>query len=198
MKSSRKPETNVMFSKGEWGYVGTGSRGTQRLTSHNKKNTTRMFVAGEYIPKSHPNHVPGRFTSWKAVKYPTVYVKPEPIDPILLKLRKQDKAIYAESDNKQSILTEGFVYVMTHPKLGTWSKVGHSRDPQRRLSGYNTGCPYREYVLHGFEFFSDRKKVEKDIHSILENEGLMRQGEWFQCPPEYIIEKLRVLVNEEF
>ena len=201
MKNSKKPNTkNVVYRNGEWLKGGRKDGGLRSLEVHNRANSTRMWVAGEYITKDHSDYIPGRYDSWEQVKYPEDYKKPEPVkpvDPLLDKLRKEDKAIYAESDNKQSLLTEGFVYVIIHPKFGVWSKVGHSRDPERRLSSYNTGCPKREYELVGYELAKDRMELEKKVHGVLEAEGFPRQGEWFNCPPEYALEIIRGTNEQE-
>jgi|TARA_R110000787_G_scaffold275767_1_gene384504 hypothetical protein len=109
------------------------------------------------------------------------------INPLVQKLRDEDRKIYEESDNKQSKLTPGFVYVMSHPLMSPWIKVGHSRDPDRRLSTYNTGCPKREYKLEGYEYFENRKEIEKNIHSRLDDEGIQRKSEWFNCSSDYVL-----------
>ena len=111
--------------------------------------------------------------------------------PMLNKIREEDKEIYAVSDNKQSALKQGFVYVLSHPKFSPWCKIGHSRDPERRLSTYNTGCPTRSYTLDGYEYFEDRVKIEEHIHNIVERDGYTRKGEWFNCPSQYVLDLLK-------
>ena len=112
------------------------------------------------------------------------------MNPLVQKLRDEDRKIYEESDNKQIKLKPGFVYVMSHPLMSPWIKVGHTRNPDRRLSNYNTGCPKREYKLEGYEYFEDRKEVEKNIHSRLGDEGIQRNSEWFNCPSQYVLDIL--------
>ena len=109
------------------------------------------------------------------------------VDPLIQKLREEDKKLYEISDNKQTKLTPGFVYVISHPLMSPWIKVGHSRDPDRRLSTYNTGCPKRAYKLEGYEYFEDRKVVENNIHSRLDKEGFSRKSEWFKCPSQHVL-----------
>ena len=111
--------------------------------------------------------------------------------PMLNKIREEDKEIYAVSDNKQSTLKQGFVYVLSHPKFSPWCKVGHSRDPERRLSTYNTGCPTRSYTLSGYEYFEDRISIEEHIHNMLERDGYPRKGEWFNCPSQHVLDMLK-------
>lgn len=109
---------------------------------------------------------------------------------LVQKLRDEDRKIYESSDNKQIKLKPGFVYVISHPLMSPWIKVGHSRDPDRRLSTYNTGCPKREYKLEGYQYFEDRKVVEGDIHLRLDQEGFPRKSEWFNCPSQYVLDIL--------
>tara|TARA_R110000751_G_scaffold246494_1_gene346426 strand:+ start:37 stop:693 length:657 start_codon:yes stop_codon:yes gene_type:complete len=112
------------------------------------------------------------------------------VDPLIQKLRDEDKKLYEISDNKQSLLIAGFVYVISHPKFSPWLKVGHSRDPERRLSGYNTGCPNREFKLEGYLYFENRKIAERNIHSLLEDQGFLKKGEWFNCSTKYVLDML--------
>ena len=63
--TGQKPiNKNTYFEDGQWWYAGAKSRREgerQSLESHVKKNKTRMFVDGEYIPKTHPLLKPGRY-----------------------------------------------------------------------------------------------------------------------------------------
>ena len=112
------------------------------------------------------------------------------VDPLIQSLREEDKKLYEVSDNKQTKLTPGFVYVVSHPLMSPWIKVGHSRDPDRRLSTYNTGCPKRSYKLEGYQYFEDRKAVEDDVHLRLDQEGFSRKSEWFNCSSQYVLDIL--------
>ena len=48
------------FEDGEWWYIRPNGK-RERVESHARKNTTRMFVNGKFIPKSHPLHKPGSY-----------------------------------------------------------------------------------------------------------------------------------------
>ena len=137
----------------------------------------------------HPDYNPDRHWSTLVSDFTSKSVKE--IHPMLNKIREEDKEIYAVSDNKQSALKQGFVYVLSHPKFSPWCKIGHSRDPERRLSTYNTGCPTRSYTLEGYEYFEDRVKIEEHIHNIVERDGYPRKGEWFNCPSQYVVDLLK-------
>ena len=152
-------------------------------TKRKYNKTRRSVVCSDGIKRqvvpSHPDYP--EYNTYEYIK------KLKNTNPLVQKLRDEDRKIYEESDNKQSKLTPGFVYVMSHPLMSPWIKIGHTRNPDRRLSTYNTGCPKREYKLEGYEYFEDRKEVENNIHSRLDDEGIQRKNEWFNCSSEYVL-----------
>ena len=75
--------------------------------------------------------------------------------------------------------------------------MGHSRDPERRLSHYNTGCPNREFKLEGYLYFKNRKIAERNVHYLLEDQGFHRKGEWFDCSAKYVIDMLGTIDDQE-
>ena len=201
MKSSNsKPNMrtdNCVFINGEWWYNGRADGRLRRIKSEEKNREKRMFVEGKYISKKDPRFVKGSYDSWEDVESLKKIKEAVVVDPRLLKIREEDKANYAESDNKYSKLKPGYVYVITNPAWPEDCKVGHSRQPDKRLSSFNTGSPNKDYKLEGSEHFEDRAVVEKYIHNLLEKEGIERkEGEWFVCSPEYILDKLKNLTPE--
>ena len=70
-KPSNVRNGEYVFEEGKWWYAGTkskqGKTERQTLESHERKNKTRMFVDGKYVPKSHPLHKPGRYTVGMAI-----------------------------------------------------------------------------------------------------------------------------------
>lgn len=87
--------------------------------------------------------------------------------------------------------TDGFVYIISHPKL-TGVKIGRAFDPLSRLRGYQTGCPQRAYELsYTSPYVADCPELERSVHDVLEADRL--EGEWFNVTPEFaaaIIEQL--------
>lgn len=75
----------------------------------------------------------------------------------------------------------GFVYVIDHPRLDG-VKVGRACNPEARLSGYQTGCPRREYRLRYAMYFEDCYTAEAEIHARLNAHQL--EGEWFAIHPD--------------
>ena len=60
---------NVVWLDDEWWYVGCKDGGKRKLDSHIRKNKTRMFVNGKYIPKTHPLHKPGRYKTFEGAAF---------------------------------------------------------------------------------------------------------------------------------
>jgi hypothetical protein len=80
---------------------------------------------------------------------------------------------------------EGYVYLMTNPRFPGWVKVGKSADTVLREMSYNTGDPYRSYIMRSRRFFVDRHRAERLAHSDMELvPGVERRGEWFRTTLE--------------
>ena len=144
---------NVIWLDDEWWYVGCKDGGKRRLDSHIKKNETRMFVSGKYIPKIHPLHKPGRYKTF------------------------QDAAFSALSKYKDVL--EGEIYVISNPAWDGWLKVGMAIDAEDRLKNYQTGSPFRDYKIEYKVHFNDRRWAENKIHETLDDFKVPRKGEWF-------------------
>jgi hypothetical protein len=135
-----------------WYHSPSGYR--QTLASHNRKNNRRMFVDGEYIPKSHP--------LWKAGRY-----------------KSFNEAAFSSLENFTST-NEGFVYVITNKAWPEWVKIGMAIDAEDRLKGYQTSSPMRDFELKFFAPFKDRRKAETFAHNECKKLGVEQNGEWFK------------------
>lgn len=154
---------NCIFEDGEWWYVGQQDGGRRRVESHNKKNTSRMFVDGKYIAKSHPLYKEGRYRAFS--------------DAAFSSLENYDKS------------TEGQVYIAANPAWPEWVKVGMAVDAEDRLNSYQTSCPFRDYVLYYSYNTEERRKAESKAHYKLAKQ-FERRNEWFKCSPAEAIEVL--------
>ena len=143
---------NTVFEDGEWWYHGQAD-GRRRVTAHNKKNKNRMFVAGKYIPQSHP--------LWKAGNYKTF-----------------DEAAFSGLQNYERS-SEGQVYIITNSAWPEWVKIGMAIDAEDRLNGYQTSSPFRNYRLMYSVSTDDRRKAEAAAHKAAEKVA-ERKGEWFK------------------
>jgi pyocin large subunit-like protein len=112
---------------------------------------------------------------------------PAEITPELTEMRERLKAIYRESDNKQSGMKDGFVYVITNPVFPGWVSVGQSSDPVRRLTAYQRACPHRRFKLADYFYFRDRRKAEREVHRRFRKAGLKMKREWVQAPVQEVI-----------
>ena len=147
---------NVKFEDGEWWYTGTNDGGRRRLKSHHKKNTSRMFVNGKYIPKSHPMHKPGHYKTF-------------------------EEAWTHKELNKQK---SGYVYAITNPAWPGWVKVGMAVDAMDRLNSYQTSSPNRDFELIASFPSTDKHRDEKKAHIIFRERCSEQSGEWFKISNE--------------
>jgi hypothetical protein len=159
MSKKINPETyspsRSKFVDGEWWYYGKdGYR--ERMTTYAKKNVTRMFVNGKYIPKSHPLHKPGRYKS---------------LDD-------------AWSHEKIESTSEGDVYAITNPAWDGWVKIGKAVSADDRLNNYQTSSPYRDYTVLARISVPNRHEKELVMHRIFEDNAEARKGEWFKISEE--------------
>jgi hypothetical protein len=83
------------------------------------------------------------------------------------------------AERAEKTITAGFVYLISHPRMNGL-KIGRAFDPEARLAGYQTGCPYRQYKLEYAVYFKDCMQTERDIHTLLSDRRL--KGEWFAVP----------------
>jgi len=144
---------NTVFEDGEWWYVGSSS-GRNRVESHNRKNSKRMFVNGKYVPQSHP--------LWKAGRY-----------------KSFDDAAFSSLENYERS-TEGMVYIITNPAWPKWVKIGMAVDADDRCNGYQTSSPFRDYEVVATISTNDRRKAEAIAHQIAEGMASDRRNEWFK------------------
>lgn len=144
---------NCRFEDGEWWYYGNSDGTRRRLTGHRKKYLERMFVAGKYVPKSHP--------LWKAGRY-----------------KSFDEAAFSSLENYERS-TEGQVYIITNPAWPEWVKIGMAVDAEDRCNGYQTSSPMRDYKVMYAASTKDRRNAEAAAHKAAEKIA-ERRGEWFR------------------
>lgn len=149
---SRYTKEKAVLEEGEYWYIQPGDGGRRRVASHSRKNTTRMFVNGKYIPKSHPLHKAGRYKS---------------LDD-------------AWSHNKIESVNEGEVYAIVNDAWPEWVKVGKAVDADDRLNGYQTSSPFRDYTVLTTLKAENRHEAEREMHHLFTNVAKERRGEWFK------------------
>ena len=160
---------NCVYQDGQWWYVGTNDGGRRSIEAHNKKNTSRMFVNGKYVPKSHPLYKPGRYKGF-------------------------EEAAFSSLENYKDN-PEGQVYVITNPAWEGWVKVGMAVDAEDRLKNYQTASPERDYELFDYEEFENRRVAEGMVHDYL-RKRFKHKNEWFECSTEEAREALDAIYSE--
>ncbi len=116
------------------------------------RNKKRMWVEGKYIPNKHPLHKPGKYKSFGHAAF--------------------------ESLENYSAAKEGQVYILYSPAYPSWCKIGMAVDARDRLSSFQTGTPYRDYILVASYDVPDRRQAETEAHNLL-RETHASKNEWF-------------------
>jgi len=86
---------------------------------------------------------------------------------------------------------DGYVYIIKNPAWKGWVKVGMAIDAFDRTNAFQTGSPFRDYVLVDKEYFEDRRFAEKFIHHKLQPLAKERNGEWFRAGTNVAVRVLR-------
>jgi hypothetical protein len=136
----------------------------------NKKNKQRMYVNGKYIPLSHPLHKPGNYKSF-------------------------GDAAFESLDNYKTS-KQGQVYILYSPAYPSWVKIGMAVDAEDRLKQFQTGSPYRDYILIKAYDTDDRRKAESEIHELLRKTHASK-NEWFVISAPVAKEILDGYFNED-
>ncbi len=97
----------------------------------------------------------------------------------LLKLNKQRISLNKTlSITRISDTHSGFCYFVSNPKFVGYSKVGMTKDVNKRLRQYQTGDPLREYKIDNYVLCKNARLVEK---TILEKYKIdVSVGEWIE------------------
>ena len=133
-------------------------------------NKKRMWVDGKYISSKHPLHKPGRYKSFEHAAF--------------------------ESLKNYSAAKEGQVYILYSPAYPSWCKIGMAVDARDRLKNFQTGTPYRDYILVASYDVPDRREAEKEAHNLL-RETHASKNEWFVIGANVAKEILDGQFNED-
>ena len=134
-----------------------------------KRDQTKMFVNGKYIPKSHPLHKPGKYKTFEDAAFSSLA--------------------------KYELSKEGQVYIITNPNFPEWVKVGMAVDSEDRLKSYQTSSPFRDYILVYAYEVDDRRAAEAAAHTRLVKE-CDNINEWFRLPPAIANDLILEVIHE--
>lgn len=152
--------TDANWSKGWQKYDRKQCKDCRKDTDE-ASNKTRMYVNGNYIPKTHPLYKSGRYKSFGDAAFAGTY--------------------------KLDSIKEGYVYVITNKAWPEWVKIGMAIDAEDRLNGYQTSSPIRDFVLEHYVESNDRRKSEKEAHAKALPLSIDCKGEWFKMSVEQAI-----------
>lgn len=126
-----------------------------------------MFVAGKYVPKTHPLYKAGNYKTFAEAAFASL--------------------------NNYTKSTEGSVYILVNPAWPNWVKVGMAVDPYDRCRSYQTSSPYRDFQVICTLSTQDRRQTERDAHSLIGTEAEAVRGEWFKINSDTAIDLLATL-----
>ena len=103
-----------------------------------------------------------------------------------------------QGGGQQIAATNGHVYILTHPLMEGWLKIGMTRYPNARLRSYNTGDPENRYHMEHTVAVPHQRNAESSAHELAELadsfEGRSETGrrEWFRMS----LEDARAILNQ--
>jgi len=121
-------------------------------------NPLALYINGKYISRKDP-----RYKMFKPGNYKIL-----------------DDSVVSSKENNDSKI--GYVYAITNKAWVGWVKIGMAFDAEDRLKGYQTGSPFRDYVLEYSVYSDDRRKAEQQAHTKAAKLASEVQGEWFKLP----------------
>tara|TARA_B100002019_G_scaffold237558_1_gene212412 strand:- start:73 stop:669 length:597 start_codon:yes stop_codon:yes gene_type:complete len=126
--------------------------------NYKKRNSTRMWVNGEYISTKHPLYKPGRYKTFDDAAFQSTY--------------------------KLDSIKEGYVYAITNPAWPEWVKIGMAIDANDRCNGYQTSSPFRDYKIEHVVVTNNRRAAEAEAHKAATKMAKETRGEWFKLDIE--------------
>jgi len=81
---------------------------------------------------------------------------------------------------EQTLIAEGFVYLISNLAFPGWVKAGMTIDYENRLSQYNIYDPTCGFKMHIVKWSSNRRGKEQELLNHLSDKSLSRKGEWFK------------------
>tara|TARA_B100000780_G_scaffold261638_1_gene214227 strand:- start:366 stop:890 length:525 start_codon:yes stop_codon:yes gene_type:complete len=160
-KERKQINPTQFFQDGEWWCLQKNKvqpLRRARVDSVNKRNKKRMFVAGKYVPQTHP--------LWKSGCY-----------------KSFNDAAFSSFTNYTSSI-KGDVYIITNKAWPEWVKIGKAIDATDRLKGYQTSDPFRAYELYHSVTKENRHTSELEAQKALEALSKDRKNEWFKVDLE--------------
>lgn len=90
-------------------------------------------------------------------------------------------------------VSDGFVYIISHPAWPDFLKLGCAINPESRLRDYQTYCPNRAFHLEHAVYTSDRRAAEAEVHARFA--PWRASGEWFRVSLEEARDALNAVAS---
>jgi hypothetical protein len=120
------------------------------------------------------------FSSQK-LEYAFLYVK---------RLRKELSVMLGMSDVEgvHNSNSDGWIYLIENEEFGGWIKCGMTSNIKSRLSQYNCSDPLSRFNVIVSKKVKNKRKAEIELISVIKNNALISNGEWFKIDKEQAIE----------
>lgn len=99
-----------------------------------------------------------------------------------IRKRKEEQ----HNERKNTVIEDGFLYLVTSPAYPGWTKVGQTSDYENRLSTYQTCSPFADYEMPVKKWVENRIEAEKNFISLASMIFEVR-GEWINALVEDLI-----------
>lgn len=104
-----------------------------------------------------------------------------------IRLRKEEQ----RTERKNSVVTDGFVYMVVSPAYPGWVKVGQTSDYESRLSTYQTASPHADYCMVWIKYVDDRRSAESKILDFAKSAYEVK-GEWIKTSVDDLLANFNI------
>ena len=148
------------------------------------ENKTRMTIGGKRYRLGNKNHPYNFIYEERGINAVLAAMGLLHFPTVVSRINERVEELFNEVE-------DGYVYIIRNPAWKGWVKVGMAIDAFDRTNAYQTGSPFRDYVLVDKEYFEDRRFAEKFIHHKLQPLAKERNGEWFRIGTNVAVRVLR-------
>ena len=91
--------------------------------------------------------------------------------------------------------SKGYLYIIINDAWPDWCKIGLAEDVEKRLAGYQTASPFRDYRVGYSVYTQQMNSLETLLHTMLEAIGYERKNEWIKIPINEAIALMTQVIN---
>lgn len=137
------------------------------------------YILNIVIPKVQKRLLQGhKPKSQELRKTPTVVIKEPTLEDRLADIRKRKDE--QKTERKNSVILDGFLYLVISPAYPEWIKVGQTTDYEKRLGNYQTASPFADYQMVACKWVENSFEAEQ---ALLTKAKLVFEvkGEWIKA-----------------